>query len=217
MISTHISTNLLIGFAGVTLSLLSVSMRNMQSLRQVAIGANLVFIAYGFLESQWPTIVLSSLLLPVNTWRLIQLKRLVREIDNAKADTPIAEWLLPHMTARNFSAGHLLFNKGDPADVLYFIHTGQVRLIEIDLLLGHGQLFGDMGIFSSARQRTLGVVCQTDCKLYTMTRDDVYKLYYQQPKLGFLLINLIVNRVTDSKIEANQRSAGPALAMAGES
>lgn len=223
MANLDVSVNLVIGFVGVTLSLLSFSMRDMQSLRQVAIFSNIAFMCYGLLETLWPTLVLSSILLPLNFWRLRQIKRLVNDIDKARADTPVAEWLLPHMTANSFSAGDVLFRQGDAADVIYFIHEGKVRLQEIDVILGPGELFGEMGLFSAARKRTVGVICETDCKLYTMTRDAVYRLYYQQPKLGFLLISLIVNRLTDSKIAQSNASASPnpapipnAVAIPGE-
>ncbi len=209
MLHVNIPVNLLIGFVGVTLSLISFSMRDMQSLRTVSICSNSVFIVYGLLEWQLPTLVLSAILLPLNLWRLRQIKRLVRDIENAKSDTPMAEWLLPHMHARHFKAGHVLFLKGDQADEIYFVQQGQVRLVEIGLLLSEGQLFGELGIFSSARQRTLSVSCATDCTLYVMTRDEVYRLYFQQPKLGFHLISLIVNRLTDTKIASQSVPVNP--------
>lgn len=196
MFSIEMSTGLMLGFIGVTLSLLSCSMRNMQALRQVSMVCNVVFIAYGLLEAQIPTILLNSILLPLNGWRLFQIKRLVRDIENASHDSPVAEWLLPHMTARSYAAGAVLFNKGDPADDIYYIQEGEVILEGLDKVLGPGELFGEFGIFSTAGQRTLGVRCKTDCKLYTMNREAVYKLYYQQPKLGFHLMSLIVNRLT---------------------
>lgn len=206
MTNLTLSTNLVIGFIGVTLSLLSFSMHNMQALRQVAIFSNLAFIVYGLLESVLPTVVLSSILLPLNAWRLLEIKRLVKDIERASADTPISEWLLPHMSARRCTAGQVLFNQGDPANELYFIQQGTVRLREMNITLGAGELFGEMGIFSTTGLRTLGAVCQTDCHLYTLTRESVYKLYYQQPKLGFHLISLIVNRLTSQLTTANASS-----------
>lgn len=116
MTNADLTINLVIGFVGVGLSLLSFSMRNMQALRQLAIASNVAFIIFGVLESQLPTIVSAGLLLPLNGWRLFQIKRLVSDIENAKADTPIAEWLLPHMTARRWVAGEVLFKQGDTAD-----------------------------------------------------------------------------------------------------
>jgi hypothetical protein len=196
MFNANLSAGMLIGFIGVALSLCSFSMRNMQSLRQIAIFSNMAFIAYGIIEFQLPTIVLSSILLPLNGWRLFQIKRLVKDIESAKADAPVSEWLLPHMTLQPFPAGHVLFEKGDPADEIYYIHSGSVRLVEIDITLQAGELFGEIGIFSTSGQRTAGVMCETDCRLYTLTREALYKIYYQQPRLGFHLISLIVNRLT---------------------
>lgn len=196
MTNADVTVNLAIGFVGVGLSLLSFSMRNMQALRQLAIASNVAFIVFGLLESQLPTIVSAGLLLPLNTWRLFQIKRLVRDIENAKADTPVAEWLLPHMRAVNFAAGTVLFRQGDTADDLYYVHEGSVRIEGINVILCKGDLFGEMGIFSTARVRTTGVRCETDCKLYMMSRETVTKLYYQEPKLGFHIVRLIIDRLT---------------------
>ena len=196
MLNISISLGMLIGFIGVVLSLISCSMRNMQSLRQIAMFSNLTFLTYGIIELQLPTIVLSCILLPLNGWRLMQIRRLVSDIESCKADTPVSQWLLPHMTVQSFAAGSILFNRGDPADMIYYIHIGEVRLVEIDKNLGAGELFGEIGIFSSMGRRTASIVCATDCRLYTLTREALYKLYYQQPKLGFHLISLIVDRLT---------------------
>lgn len=196
MTNADVTVNLAIGFVGVGLSLLSFSMRNMQALRQLAIASNVAFIVFGLLESQLPTIVSAGLLLPLNTWRLFQIKRLVRDIENAKADTPVAEWLLPHMRAVNYAAGTVLFRQGDTADDLYYVHEGSVRIEGINVILCKGDLFGEMGIFSTARVRTTGVRCETDCKLYMMSREMVTKLYYQEPKLGFHIVRLIIDRLT---------------------
>lgn len=171
-------------------------MQNMQSLRQVAIFSNIAFIIYGVMEAQLPTIVLSSILLPLNSWRLFQIKALVRDIENAKADTPVSQWLLPHMHAQAYPAGHVIFHKGASADDIYYLHTGRVRLVEIDKTLDAGELFGEIGVFSSLKERTVTIVCETDCLIYKLAHDALYKLYFQQPKLGFHLIRLIVDRLS---------------------
>lgn len=40
------------------------------------------------------------------------------------------------------------------------------------------------------------MICETDGRIYAMNRESVYKLYYQQPKLGFHLMSLVVTRLT---------------------
>ena len=41
----------------------------------------------------------------------------------------------------------------------------------------------------------LFVVHETDCDLYQMTDEQIYRLYYQNPKLGFFFMRLIVERL----------------------
>ncbi len=62
-------------------------------------------------------------------------------------------------------------------------------------MLGEGSLVGEIGLFTEDRKRTATVVCQTNCVCYTMTDEAIYLLYFQNPKLGFYLIRLIVQRL----------------------
>jgi CRP/FNR family transcriptional regulator, cyclic AMP receptor protein len=190
---------MVLGFIGVSLSLASCSMKNMAALRKVSIVCNIVFIAYGIIIAQLPTIVLNAVLLPINLWRLHQLRELVRNIEAAHSDSPLAEWLLPHMEKKHYAAGTLLFRKDDSAQQMYYIHAGDVRLIEIDKTLHAGELFGEIGLFTPTSLRTLSAECLTDCVMYEMSKDSAYKLYYQEPKLAFHLLNLIVARLIESK------------------
>jgi hypothetical protein len=49
-------------------------MRSMKPLRWVAIASNVAFIAYGYLGGLAPILLLHALLLPVNVYRLAQLR-----------------------------------------------------------------------------------------------------------------------------------------------
>jgi fatty acid desaturase len=62
-----------IGFAAAGLVLATFCMRSMRALRWVAIASNLAFIAYGYLGSLAPVLLLHLLLLPVNVYRVTQL------------------------------------------------------------------------------------------------------------------------------------------------
>jgi hypothetical protein len=48
------------------------SMRSMRALRLVAIASNIAFITYGAMGNLYPILVLHSLLLPLNVFRLAQ-------------------------------------------------------------------------------------------------------------------------------------------------
>ena len=110
-----------------------------------------------------------SALLLVNAYRLWDLQRLLRALKQANADTPIKDWLLPHMKKKRFAAETILFKKGDMAHQLIYIRSGTVRIPEINQTLGPGDLVGEIGLFSEDRRRTATVICETACVCYTMT------------------------------------------------
>ena len=62
------------GYVASALVLLTFSMRSMRLLRITGIISNLVFILYALLAHLPPVLILHSILLPVNLWRLMQLQ-----------------------------------------------------------------------------------------------------------------------------------------------
>ncbi len=70
--------------------------------------------------------------------------------------------------------------------------TEREQMVIIYLMLGFTR---EIGLFSPEKVRTLTVVCDTDCELYQMTDEQMYRLYYQNPKLGFFFMRLIVERL----------------------
>jgi CRP-like cAMP-binding protein len=89
----------------------------------------------------------------------------------------------------------VLFREGDKADEIFYVASGTLRLEGIGATLGAGELIGEIGLFSPDRARTVTIVCETDCELYQMTDEQIYRLYYQNPKLGFFFMKLIVERL----------------------
>ena len=65
----------LLGYAASLLVLATFCMRDMVSLRLLAIASNLAFIGYAVLAGIHPVLVLHALLLPMNAWRLAETVR----------------------------------------------------------------------------------------------------------------------------------------------
>ena len=192
------------GFIGAGLTLASYTMKSMFPLRLVALAANVFFVAYGWLEAALPSLVLYSLMILINLRKTWEIRNLVRAIEHATSDTPIAEWLLPHMTRRQATAGQTLWKKGDVATEMIYLASGKLRLVEHQEQLAPGSLVGEIGLFSPDNRRTLTVDCETDCTLYSLTTDGMAQLYYQNPKLGFHIIRLIVARLMRDTEKARQ-------------
>lgn len=62
-----------LGWVAVIFTLAAFSMRTMPPLRVAAIGANIFFIGYAYLEGMLPILALHAILLPFNAVRLRQL------------------------------------------------------------------------------------------------------------------------------------------------
>lgn len=163
----------------------------------------MLFIIFGLLHAHFdlielvgmPEFLLNAILLPVNAKRLVEILRLTKQIEQATVESPISEWLLPHMYLSAHKAGEILFRKGDPAKEIIYVAQGQLTLPDIDHHIGPGELIGEIGLFSPEKVRTMTVMCETDCELYKMTDEMMHRLYYQNPKLGFFFMRLIVERL----------------------
>jgi hypothetical protein len=193
--SFTISTGTALGFLAVGLTFVSFTMKRMVPLRVLALAGNVCFIGYGLLEWLPVSLLLNGALLPVNVRRLWEIRQLSTEIARATRESPVSQWLLPHMRARSVRRGDVLFRKGDVANKLIYVAEGQLRLVEIDRLVGPGELIGEIGIFSPDKKRTQTLVCESDCQLYEMTDEMIFQLYYQHPKLGFFIMRLLVERL----------------------
>jgi hypothetical protein len=199
----HVDFVTIIGLLGCVFYLASHSQKNMVSLRVLALASNVLFILFSVLHTHFeitqllgtPEFLLNTILLPINTKRLMEIIRLTKQIQQATVESPISEWLLPHMHLHKHKAGDILFRKGDLAHEIVYVAEGRLKLQEINQPIGPGELIGEIGLFSAEKIRTMTVICDTDCELYKMTDEMIYRLYYQNPKLGFFFMRLIVERL----------------------
>ncbi|HSO45140.1 MAG TPA: cyclic nucleotide-binding domain-containing protein [Rhodoferax sp.] len=201
------------GFIGAGLMVTSYLMKSMLPLRVVALVACLFMVIYGYFASAIPTLLLYGALIPINIKKTLQIRRLVKAIENARSDTPISEWLLPNMTRRTAKAGTRLWKKGDVASEMLYLESGSLRLVEYDEMLAPGSLVGEIGLFAPDNIRTLSLECVTDCTLFSLSAEGMARLYYQNPKLGFHVMRLIVARLMHdtekARHEATASSFGP--------
>lgn len=167
-------------------------------LRQVAIGSNVVFIAYGAVGHLYPIMLLHATLLPLNVVRLREIHRILAKIQRAAtAEIPI-EWLQPMSRERTLQAGEYLFRLGDNAEEFYYIVAGTVSLIDIGVALQPGDVSGFMGLLSPSSKRTMSARCETAVELLVMENRDFQKLYYQNPDFGMYLARMITRRFLEA-------------------
>jgi CRP-like cAMP-binding protein len=186
------------GYAASLLVFCTFYMKTMIPLRAVAIGSNVAFLAYGLLGGLYPVVALHAALLPLNAARLLQMRRLIRKVREAAAGDLNMDWLMPYMARRRFPHGHVLFRAGDPADLMYVVLRGSIRLAELDVALGPGRLMGEIGVLSPRGRRTATAVCEGDVELGVVSGDKVRELCYQNPTFGLHLTQLVIGRLLEN-------------------
>lgn len=187
-----------IGFIAAGLVIATLSMRTMVPLRIVGIASNCAFVTYGILFGSVPTVVLHTILLPLNIYRLREMLNLVKQVKVAAQGDMSMDWLKPFMSRRSIKAGDILFQKGDEADHVYFVVSGRLHLNEIDIDVLPGSVVGELGMLAPARRRTQTLECSEDGSLLEITYDKIEELYYQNPKFGFYFLRLSTSRLFEN-------------------
>lgn len=188
----------LLGWAAAGFTLLTFSMRTMLPLRMSAIVSNVFFISYGAVGGLTPVLVLHLLLLPFNVLRLVELLRTRRSIARARRGAVDPRWLRNLSTARkDFGEGSVVFQRGDPPDFIYYVLSGRVGFEGLDVVLGPGEVFGEIAFFTDARARTLTARCLKPCELLALDEAAFTRLHYQDPAFGLYLMRLITQRLMD--------------------
>ena len=187
-----------VGYCASLLVFCTFYMKTMIPLRCVAIASNVVFITYGLAGGIYPVLVLHAVLLPLNVHRLRQMLTLIRRVREASRGKMSMEWLIPLMTRRRLKSGDVLFRMGEPANSMYLILEGSLRLEEIGVTLEPGALVGEIGVFAPDNRRTGTAVCVSDVEIGAISDEKVLQLYYQNPAFGFYMFRLVVQRMLEN-------------------
>jgi CRP/FNR family transcriptional regulator, cyclic AMP receptor protein len=197
------------GYLASALVLATFCMQTMIPLRAVAICSNFAFILYGFYDGVYPVLILHAILLPLNAWRAVQMLRLIRRVEVVSKGDLSTDWLKPFMKEERLKAGEIIFNRGDHAERLYMILSGDVHIEQIDCIMHPGDLFGEIGLFSVDHQRTQTARALTDVILLWIGEGELAQICYQNPGIAFYFLRLTTNRLI-----ANASRASTSLATA---
>ena len=185
----------ILGYLGALLTLGTYSMNTMIPLRVVALCANCLFIVYGYMAPVYPQLLLHGLLLPLNSLRLFQMLQLISKVRTASQGDLNMDWLRPFMSKRACKAREVIFRKGDFSSAMFYTVSGSYRLSDIEQDVGLGQIIGEVGLIAPDNKRTLTFECIEDGEVLAISYDQVKQLYFQNPKFGFYLLQLVSQRL----------------------
>ena len=182
------------GWIACVLEVYAFQEKTMIPLRVAAVFACLFGFAYGYLTHAYPSMAVSVALLPLNLWRLKELRRLIAD-SGASAIRPSGyEWLRPFMHRADFPAGHVLFRKGEVGEEAFLVGAGEVHIPEHDASVGAGGLLGEIGLLTEGHVRTASAICRTDVRAWKISFAELEQLCLQDPQFCLHIARVIVQR-----------------------
>ena len=95
-----------------------------------------------------------------------------------------------------FATDHVIFEKGDPGDIMFIIKRGQVQVIRDNTILAvltDGQFFGEMALVSDEpRNATIKTV--TEVEVLTLDKNDFKHLLETNPNIASIVSYEVVKR-----------------------
>lgn len=183
------------------------TMKTMIPLRVFGILTNVLLIAIAIPTHHYPTLVLHSILLPLNVYRLHEMLQLVRDVKKSVNSDLSMDWLKPFMTRRNCKAGEVLFYKDEKAEEMFYIVSGRYRLVESEIELPVGALVGELGMLSPTHERTQTLECIAPGAVLSVTYTQVEELFVQNPEFGFYFLKLASARLFENIGKLEERLA----------
>jgi CRP/FNR family cyclic AMP-dependent transcriptional regulator len=111
---------------------------------------------------------------------------------------------------RSFEAGAVIFEEGDPGEVLFVIQSGEIELTRLGLMgrqavarLGCGDFFGEMSVVVR-EPRTARAVAVTDCRLLELDGATLEAMCVERPEIAIRIIRRLTDRLIDSERRLSQ-------------
>ena len=187
----------ILGATGAIFYIVSMSMKTAIPLRITSLVSTACLLGSSILARSLPAIALYVLLLPVHSIRLYQMLQLIKKVRAAAGTDLSMDWLRPYMKKRKYRKGDILFRKGDVADEMFLVGSGQFRVIELDNELRPGQIFGELGLLTPGYRRTQSVECVESGHVMTLPYDEVRAIYFENPQFGFYFLQLASSRLLE--------------------
>ncbi len=103
--------------------------------------------------------------------------------------------------ARDYQAGAVLFEEGQPGDYMYVVQEGEVEIRRqvgeterVLAVLPAGEFFGEMAILNG-RPRSATAVCRTHCRLLTIEGKTFEAMLRARPEIALRIIKSLASRL----------------------
>ena len=104
-------------------------------------------------------------------------------------------------TLADHPKNHKIFLQGDPADAIFYIQKGKIKLTVVSqqgkeavvAILGAGDFFGE-GCLAGQPQRMASATTMSDCSIMRLEKAGVIRLLHDQPAFSELFLHHLLSR-----------------------
>jgi CRP-like cAMP-binding protein len=104
-------------------------------------------------------------------------------------------------TLAGYAKNHTIFLQGDPADAIFYIHKGKIKLSVVSkqgkeavvALLGPGDFFGE-GCLAGQSVRMASATTLSDCSIMRIEKAGVIRVLHDQPAFSEVLLHHLLSR-----------------------
>jgi CRP-like cAMP-binding protein len=126
--------------------------------------------------------------------KLLKLVNLFRGLNESQLRR-VAQMTKPE----SYGADAVIFDQGDSGDKMYVIQNGQVEiqvkdstgLLNSVLILGQGQIFGEMALLDQGERSASVISLQPDTLLYSISGGELKALCEQDTAIGYIMMRNI--------------------------
>ena len=132
---------------------------------------------------------------------MVPMKSSVRQKDEAFDPQAFLAKVADGQTVTNYIERQAVFAQGDPADSIFYIHSGKVKVTVLSnqgkeavvAILGNGQFFGE-GCLAGQTHRMGSVIAITECTVARLEKRVVVRVLHDEPAFSALFLTYLLAR-----------------------
>lgn len=99
-----------------------------------------------------------------------------------------------------FRKGHALFSQGDPADCVFYLQKGKVKISVVSprgkeatmRFIGAGDFFGEKAMEEDPGRRVTSATALTACSALSIARDEFIRVMREEPSFSYLFSSFLL-------------------------
>jgi len=109
----------------------------------------------------------------------------------------VLQSLASHLGKHTYKAGELIIRKGEEGNSIFIIGSGSIKVHDGDqvvAVMNKGNFFGEISLLDAA-PRSMSVSAVELSELYSISRDDFYKVFKDQPEVTQRIVSTLTRRL----------------------